>query len=84
MSPHFTKTKIPEIIKPATRWAIGDKFKSRMPHHEGIKALWETKWKLPVSPSYIVGILLLKLVMRSTLLARITSRQLPRMLIANY
>ncbi len=23
-------------------------FETRMPHHEGIKALWETKWKFPV------------------------------------
>jgi hypothetical protein len=31
------------------RWILGDKFDARMPHHDGIKALWETKWKFPVS-----------------------------------
>lgn len=31
------------------KWILGDKFDERMPHHDGIKALWETKWKLPVS-----------------------------------
>lgn len=30
-------------------WLMGKKaFESRMPHHESIKALWETKWKFPV------------------------------------
>ena len=24
-------------------------FERRMPHHDGIEALWETKWKFPVS-----------------------------------
>jgi len=31
-------------------WIMGPKaFEARMPHHDGIKALWETKWKFPVS-----------------------------------
>lgn len=30
-------------------------FKARMPHHEGIKALWETKWKIPVSGWFLVS-----------------------------
>lgn len=28
---------------------MGEAFVKRMPHHQGIRALWETKWKLPVS-----------------------------------
>jgi len=40
---------IPEGF-PARRWLMGTKaFEARMPHHDGIKALWETKWKFPVS-----------------------------------
>ncbi|KAJ2906013.1 hypothetical protein MKZ38_003496 [Zalerion maritima] len=32
------------------QWLMGtDKFEGRMPHHESIQALWETKWKFPVS-----------------------------------
>ncbi|EPE36442.1 alpha/beta-Hydrolase [Glarea lozoyensis ATCC 20868] len=34
-----------------TSWILGDKFEARMPHHDGIKALWETKWKFPCSKS---------------------------------
>jgi hypothetical protein len=31
-------------------WIMGkEAFERRMPHHDGIKALWETKWKFPVS-----------------------------------
>ncbi|KAK3354478.1 Alpha/Beta hydrolase protein [Neurospora tetraspora] len=31
---------------------MGDEaFEARMPHHDGIKALWETKWKFPCSKS---------------------------------
>lgn len=30
-------------------WAMGrELFERRMPHHDGIKALWETKWAEPV------------------------------------
>jgi hypothetical protein len=53
MSPHSTrgisagedgKTKSPK------NWIMGTAaFEARMPHHDGIKALWETKWKFPVS-----------------------------------
>ncbi|CAK7568362.1 MAG: hypothetical protein SEPTF4163_006350 [Sporothrix epigloea] len=29
-------------------WRMGNAaFEARMPHHDGIKALWETKWKFP-------------------------------------
>ncbi|KAL1842807.1 hypothetical protein VTJ49DRAFT_4136 [Mycothermus thermophilus] len=39
--------------KSATRnWIMGaEAFERRMPHHDGIKALWETKWKHPCSLS---------------------------------
>jgi len=30
-------------------WMVGKKFDEVMPHHAGIKALWSTKWKMPVS-----------------------------------
>lgn len=29
-------------------WTLGDRFVAKFPHHEGVKALWETKWKFPV------------------------------------
>ncbi len=30
-------------------WIMGaEAFAARMPHHDGIRALWETKWKFPV------------------------------------
>ncbi|KXJ89394.1 Alpha/Beta hydrolase protein [Microdochium bolleyi] len=33
-------------------WLMGEKaFNTRMPHHDGIKALWETKWKFPCTKS---------------------------------
>ncbi|KAF4624535.1 hypothetical protein G7Y89_g13634 [Cudoniella acicularis] len=32
-------------------WILGEKFDARMPHHDGIKALWETKWKFPCTIS---------------------------------
>ncbi|KAK3364446.1 Alpha/Beta hydrolase protein [Lasiosphaeria hispida] len=33
-------------------WIMGTKaYEARMPHHDGIKALWETKWKFPCSIS---------------------------------
>jgi hypothetical protein len=35
---------------PPRQWLMGTKaFEARMPHHDGIRALWETKWKFPVS-----------------------------------
>lgn len=42
MSPHYTK------MESKKTWVLGDKFEARMPHHQGIKELWETKWKFPV------------------------------------
>ncbi|GAB1312369.1 Pigment biosynthesis protein Ayg1 [Madurella fahalii] len=33
-------------------WIMGtEAFEARMPHHDGIKALWETKWKFPCTKS---------------------------------
>lgn len=33
-------------------WIMGrEAFETRMPHHSGIKALWETKWKFPCTQS---------------------------------
>ncbi|ORY60653.1 Alpha/Beta hydrolase protein [Pseudomassariella vexata] len=33
-------------------WSMGaEAFSRRMPHHDGIKALWETKWKFPCTKS---------------------------------
>ncbi|PQE29039.1 pigment biosynthesis Ayg1 protein [Rutstroemia sp. NJR-2017a BBW] len=32
-------------------WTLGDKFEAKLPHHEGSKALWETKWKFPCTKS---------------------------------
>ncbi|KAI0487811.1 alpha/beta-hydrolase [Xylaria cf. heliscus] len=33
-------------------WLMGtETFERRMPHHDGIKALWETKWKMPCQHS---------------------------------
>lgn len=31
-----------------TDWILGEAFEVRSPHHESIKALWETKWRFPV------------------------------------
>ena len=46
MSPH----KIFDEPKERRSWLMGtEAFERRMPHHDGIKALWETKWKFPVS-----------------------------------
>lgn len=37
---------------PRRQWIMGkDAFEATMPHHEGIRALWETKWKFPCSKS---------------------------------
>lgn len=30
-----------------TNWILGERFHQRYPHLSGVKALWETKWKLP-------------------------------------
>ncbi|EXJ79384.1 hypothetical protein A1O3_08886 [Capronia epimyces CBS 606.96] len=32
-----------------TNWTLGERFHQRYPHLSGVKALWETKWKLPCS-----------------------------------
>lgn len=35
-------------VEPRT-WLMGtEAFEGVMPHHGGIKALWETKWRVPV------------------------------------
>ncbi|KAK0717232.1 Alpha/Beta hydrolase protein [Lasiosphaeria miniovina] len=37
---------------PARHWIMGSEaFNARMKHHDGIKALWETKWKFPCTKS---------------------------------
>ncbi|GKT95137.1 pigment biosynthesis protein Ayg1 [Colletotrichum tofieldiae] len=47
MSPH----KLPEQHG-KRQWAMGtEAFERTMPHHQGIKALWETKWKFPCTKS---------------------------------
>ncbi|TEA19915.1 Heptaketide hydrolyase ayg1 [Colletotrichum sidae] len=47
MSPH----KLPEMDG-KRQWAMGtEAFERKMPHHQGIKALWETKWKFPCTKS---------------------------------
>ncbi|SPO03792.1 probable yellowish-green 1 protein [Cephalotrichum gorgonifer] len=58
--PNGTRPKAPEMaatqeilgpVEPRV-WLMGtEAFERRMPHHEGIKALWETKWKFPCSKS---------------------------------
>ncbi|KAM7201430.1 Alpha/Beta hydrolase fold [Naviculisporaceae sp. PSN 640] len=40
------------LSSPDRQWLMGTKaFEARMPHHDGIKALWETKWKFPCTKS---------------------------------
>lgn len=34
-----------------TNWILGEKFYQTYPHLSGVKALWETKWKIPASKS---------------------------------
>ncbi|OHW90422.1 pigment biosynthesis protein ayg1 [Colletotrichum incanum] len=47
MSPH----KLPEQ-NGKRQWVMGaEAFERTMPHHQGIKALWETKWKFPCTKS---------------------------------
>ncbi|KAI1735040.1 alpha/beta-hydrolase [Xylaria scruposa] len=54
MSPHKT-TNAPSsssIRPPPETWQMGTQtFERRMPHHDGIKALWETKWEMPCQKS---------------------------------
>ncbi|KAL2147393.1 hypothetical protein VTI28DRAFT_9857 [Corynascus sepedonium] len=54
MSPHATQgtSAKAEEGKTPEHWIMGrEAFERRMPHHDGIKALWETKWKLPCTQS---------------------------------
>lgn len=40
-------------VEPRT-WLMGSEaFERVMPHHAGIRALWETKWKFPVRLSLL-------------------------------
>lgn len=45
--------------KPARLWRMGkEAYQKKMPHHEGMKQLWETKWRFPVctisgNPSFV-------------------------------
>lgn len=42
--------------KSPKHWLMGDEaFEARMPHHDGVQALWETKWKFPVSFLCAIG-----------------------------
>lgn len=42
--------KLDEV--PERHWIMGaEAFNRRMPHHDGIKALWETKWRFPCTKS---------------------------------
>ncbi|KAI1422707.1 Alpha/Beta hydrolase protein [Xylaria sp. FL1777] len=46
------KTATPSMRPVPETWKMGtEAFERRMPHHEGIKALWETKWRFPCSKS---------------------------------
>lgn len=42
----FLGKKEPEKVR---IWRMGDAYEKRMVHHEGIKQLWESKWRFPVS-----------------------------------
>jgi hypothetical protein len=48
MSPH----KVDAPAAERRTWLMGTQaFEARMPHHTGIKELWETKWKFPCTKS---------------------------------
>jgi hypothetical protein len=53
MTPHATTlgTAAGDLDGKAPKhWLMGrEAFEQRMPHHDGIQALWETKWKFAVS-----------------------------------
>ncbi|KAI1327060.1 alpha/beta-hydrolase [Xylariaceae sp. FL0255] len=52
MSPHMVDLPASTLRPAPKQWAMGtDLFTSRMPHHDGIQALWETKWKFPCTKS---------------------------------
>ena len=38
-----------KVMAQKRTWIMGEAFAKRMPHHQGMKELWETKWKFPVS-----------------------------------
>ena len=42
------KSHIGLLKETPAQWTMGDAFTARAKHHESIKALWETKWKVPV------------------------------------
>lgn len=56
MSPHATHGTTAAGVgerrdETPRQWIMGtEAFERRMPHHDGIKALWETRWKFPVCP----------------------------------
>ncbi|KAI1432509.1 Alpha/Beta hydrolase protein [Xylaria sp. CBS 124048] len=53
MAPHRTAEPSASAVRPAPKhWLMGDEFFNHyMPHHNSIKALWETKWRFPCSKS---------------------------------
>ncbi|KAK3901976.1 esterase FrsA [Staphylotrichum tortipilum] len=56
MSPHATRISARAGVEQGggggpRQWIMGDTFEKRMPHHDGIRALWETRWKFPCSKS---------------------------------
>ncbi|KAK5626628.1 hypothetical protein RRF57_002343 [Xylaria bambusicola] len=51
MAPHKVASYASKRPAPET-WQMGtESFKHRMPHHDGIKALWDTKWHFPCTKS---------------------------------
>ncbi|KAK4143537.1 esterase FrsA [Dichotomopilus funicola] len=55
MSPHSTRAAAAsgkDGEKAPKQWIMGaEAFEQRMPHHNGIKELWETRWKFPCTKS---------------------------------
>ncbi|KAI1862787.1 uncharacterized protein JN550_009934 [Neoarthrinium moseri] len=50
--PHSVANEAPAKKAMPRNWIMGpEAFNRRMPHHEGIRALWETKWKFPCTRS---------------------------------
>ncbi|KAK3337528.1 Alpha/Beta hydrolase protein [Cercophora scortea] len=52
MAPHKTEALAGAAVakkdEKTRHWIMGaEAFEARMPHHDGIQALWETKWKFP-------------------------------------
>lgn len=50
------KDHIEHSEKTPSQWIMGDAFTARAKHHASIKALWETKWKFPVSIGIFGGV----------------------------